>query len=152
MALFEMPVAGACWVYALCNLFTCWRDWRRLCSLPTGCKEMDGSSHLGRGFSEKSPPWNAFLCFCRNTFDKLWFALLLRNVSQYDSFFDSAERTVTFAIVTVSGTFTPQTRHQCTSGESMDKQTCPLFFPWGWLANKEVAIQGGVAKQQKLVK
>lgn len=73
MALFEMPVAEASWIY----------------------------------------PWNSFLCFCRNTFDKLWFTALLRNVSLYNSFFDSDKRTVTFAIVTLSWASTPQTRHQC---------------------------------------
>lgn len=47
--------------------------------------------------------------------------------------------------LSLSWTFTVQTCHQCKSGESVVKQTCPLTLPCRWPVNQEVEIQGGTA-------
>lgn len=57
MTLFEVLVAGACWLYPLCMLFNYWRDWLCLRSLPTqpAAKRWIPTSRHGLLWGEVSP-------------------------------------------------------------------------------------------------
>lgn len=139
MTLFEMLIAGACWLYPLCILLTYWSDWlclRSLLTQPTAKRWIPASRHglLWEVVSLSLPP----LLFLQ----KNHYTLPLRDVSPYCNFFGWAERTAVFPIVTVSPAFTPWTCHQRPSGEIVVKQKRPLFFPWGRLISKEMEIQG----------
>lgn len=99
-----MLIAGACWLYPFCTLFTYWKEC--LCSLPTQptAKRCIPVSRHGLSWGDISLIL-PYLFLQRNHGRGMHFRnyVLLRcwEMCLHSSFFGSAERTVTFAVVTV---------------------------------------------------